>query len=156
MATREENTDRYTRTRTDTAAEPQTGSKHPDEWEQDLNPNRMAGQNVGPRASRAEQEAPTAHDVRAVQMVLRDEFSQDELKQVTVLQEGQRLQQGGRYVLLRLDTAEREEFTATGNQKVGPGQRIVPKATVPYSIWNRLVGVENPERIPERGAERSA
>lgn len=149
MASRGEKTERDGRSKADMDAKPQTEKKHPDEWEGDLNPDRMAGQNLGAESARAEKDAPTAHHVKDVYRRLRDAFTDDELKQITILAEGQRLQQGARY--LDLNQPDRGEFVATGDRTVGAGDRITPKAEVPYSIWNRLTGVENPERIPERG-----
>ena len=32
---------------------------------------------------------------------------------------------------------------------VEPGQWIVPKHGVDYQLWNRLIGVDNPERTGE-------
>lgn len=31
-----------------TTAKPQARQKHPDQWQQDLNPGHLAGQNIGP------------------------------------------------------------------------------------------------------------
>lgn len=127
---------------------PQTEHKHPAEWERDLNPDRMAGQNIGERAGDREQQLPTAYDVKEVHRSLHADFEDDELKQIPVLRTGQRLQQGATYLDLRDES--RREFTATGDQEAGERNRYVPKDEVPYSLWNRLTGVENPERIAER------
>lgn len=109
----------------------------------------MAGQNIGPVDEQAERETRSAHEVKGVHRSLAEELWDDELRQVPILPEGQRLQQGATY--MDLTDPERREFTATGEMSVGPESRIVPKDEVPYSIWNRLAGVENPERLPERG-----
>jgi hypothetical protein len=65
-----------------------------------------------------------------------------QLKQVPVLPDGARLEQGATYV--DLATARREEFTATGNMSAEPGHAYAPKDRVPYEIWNRLIGEEKP------------
>lgn len=143
-----EKTDRDGRTKADMDAKPQTEEKHPDEWEEELNPNRMAGQNIGASGSEGERDLPTAHEMKDVHRRLRDDFTDDELKKIPVLEQGQRLQQGATY--LNLNDPEREEFKAMGGRETGSTDRMVPKADVPYSLWNRLRGVEEPERLAER------
>lgn len=139
--------------RSEMEAKPQTERKHPEEWAGDLSPNRLAGQNIGEVSSRAEQDARNARDVKEVHRALGGEFRDDELRQIPLVEEGQRLQQGATYVDLR--DPDRREFTATGEMSADPESRLVPKDQVPYSLWNRLRGVEDPERIAERG-EREA
>jgi hypothetical protein len=117
---------------------PQTEKKHPDEWERDLNPSRLEGQNIG-----IPQDLPTAYDVKEVHRSL-GRFEDDELKQIPVLPEGERLRQGATY--LDLTNPSRGEFTATGEMSASSGQRLVPKNDVPYPIWNRLRGIDDPER----------
>jgi hypothetical protein len=63
------------------------------------------------------------------------------------LPEGSRLEQGATYVDLA-DPARRE-FTATGAIHARPGAYYVPKHEVDYVLWNRLIGVTNPERLDE-------
>ena len=71
------------------------------------------------------------------------EFSDAELKQIRVLSEGLRLEQGATY--LNLANLELGEFTVTGEMSAGPHYRIVAKQKVPYELWHRLIGVEMPE-----------
>ena len=59
----------------------------------------------------------------------------------------QRLQQGATYV--DLADPERGEFRATGEMSAGAESWYVPKDRVPYPIWNRLIGIRNPERLDE-------
>lgn len=129
----------------------QTHLKHPEEYQQDLSPNRMAGQNIGALSGESEIGLRTAYDVKAVHRSLND-FPDDDLKQIPVLEEGVRLQQGATY--MNLSDPSREEFTATGDMAVDREGWYVAKDTVPYSIWNRLRGVDDPERTLEgnRGA----
>lgn len=124
----------------------QADLKHPDEYQADLSPNRMAGQNVGPLSADSEVGLRTAYDVKEVHRSL-NHFEDDDLKQIPVLEEGMRLQQGATYLDLR--NPSREEFTATGDTTVDREGWYVAKDTVPYSIWNRLRGVEDPERTLE-------
>jgi len=136
------------KTGADKDAKPQTERKHPEEWEGDLNPNRMAGQNIGRESAARERALRTAYDVKEVHGRLREDFTDDELKQIPIIPEGQRLQQGSIYI--DLNGQRRREFTATGDMSAGASNRYTPKTEVPYSLWNRLLGVENPARMPER------
>ena len=122
------------------------GDQHPEEWREDLNPNASAGQNNTLAGPSGEHTAPTAHDTPDLRRALTG-FTKDELKRILVLPEGSRLEQGGTYV--DLSTPDRKEFTATGDITAGPGNWFVPKSEVDYEIWNRLIGVTNPERIGE-------
>ncbi len=122
---------------------PQATQKHPDEWQRDLNPDYMAGQNVGHQSGDRETGLWTAYDVKPLSRAL--DLQDDELKRIPVLPEGQRLQQGGTYLDLR--NPERGEFTATGDMAAGRENAYVAKDRVPYDTWNRLRGVRDPERL---------
>lgn len=122
--------------------EPQTELRHPEEWAGDLNPDHMAGQNIGQPSSEREQEGRNARSHKEVNRALSGRFTDDELDQIALLEPGDRLQQGATYMDLR--DPERREFTATGEMEAGGA--TVPKDQVPYTLWNRLRGVDNPER----------
>ncbi|MDQ3814893.1 MAG: hypothetical protein M3347_13195 [Armatimonadota bacterium] len=118
--------------------------KHPDEYQQDLNPDSFAGQNdhrVGPHP---EKDAPTAAEMKELYDRLPD-LRHDELEQIPILPPGSRLEQGATYIDLRSDKPE--EFTATGGMEAGSDNWYVPKSEVDYQLWNRLIGVQNPERL---------
>jgi hypothetical protein len=131
---------------------PQAGGGHPPEWAGDLEPDRMAGQNIGLPSEEREIGLATAYDVRQVHRALADRFQDDELRQIPLLRDGQRLQQGATYV--ELGQGEPREFTATGGMEASAGRAYVPKDRVPYPLWNRLIGIENPARLDEGGRER--
>jgi len=131
---------------------PQTELKHPPEYMADLNPDYMAGQNVGERSANLEQIVRNAYDHKDVHRSLSSDFTDDELRSVSVLNPGQRLQQGATYV--DLHASQREEFTAMGNMVAGDDNWYVPKNETPYPIWNRLIGIEDPERLPDRPRDR--
>ena len=116
-------------------------------WREDLNPDFQAGVNVGMEGPHPEKgNVDTAHDIKDLHRKLQG-FEDDDLKAIPVLPSGARLEQGATYIDLRED--EPEEFTARGDMEAGPGNWYVPKSEVDYQIWNRLIGVENPERLGE-------
>jgi hypothetical protein len=122
------------------------GEQHPEEWRQDLNPNAMAGQNVGLAGPHPERNATTAFDLKTAHRLLQG-LTDAELKQIPILPPGSRLEQGATY--LDLHTPGHDEFTARGDMEAGPENWYVPKDQVDYQLWNRLIGVTNPERLGE-------
>lgn len=119
---------------------PQAERKHPGEWEDDLSPDRMAGQNIG-----IPHELPTAHDHKELHGMLSD-FTSDELREIPVVRPGERLHQGATYLDLSGSEGARREFTATGGMQAEEGELLVPKSEVPYTLWNRLRGIDDPKR----------
>ena len=123
----------------------QERQKHPDEWQRDLNPAHMAGQNIGGDEV-GDDGGTTAFHLRRRGTLPADlgrgRVSDSDLKRVPVLTEGTRLQQGATYVNLA-ETAPRE-FTATAEMSANPGDAIAPKDRVPYEVWNRLIGEPKP------------
>jgi hypothetical protein len=119
----------------------QARQKHPDEWQRDLNPDHLAGQNIGQSSEAVTATDRTAWHLRKAGRDLRG-IDDEELKQVPVLASGERLQQGGTYIDLTEDRPQ--EFTARGDMAALPGNAYVPKDRVPYEIWNRLIGEEKP------------
>ena len=122
-------------------APPQREQKHPDRYQGDLNPNHMAGQNIGADMTDREQAIRTAYEVKEIHRSLNG-FADDDLKQIPILPNGARLQQGATYI--DLADAPPREITAMGGDSVEPGHFIVPKDQVPYELWNRLIGEEKP------------
>ncbi len=118
--------------------------KHPQPYQQDLNPDAAKGINWGDVGPHPEKENPrTAYDVKAVHAALRD-YQDDELKQIPILPAGARLEASATYI--NLSDPERGEFTAEGREEVAEGDFVVPKAEVDYQLWNRLIGVTDPAR----------
>lgn len=85
----------------------------------------------------------TAFDLKGVHGAFRD-FTDDELKQIPVMPEGARLEEGATY----LDLADPvpTELTAHGVMEAGKGHQYVAKTEVDYELWNRLRGITDPER----------
>ncbi len=118
------------------------------EWQEDLNPDFLAGQNRGVIGPHPELIGLTLYDFKDVQRAFQ-RLTDDELKAVPVLPAGARLEQGATYIDLRDPDAH--EFTAMGDMEAGPDNLYVPKANVDYLMWNRLTGVTTPERLDEPG-----
>jgi hypothetical protein len=112
----------------------------------------MAGQNIGARSAERERNHRTAYDVKELHRQLADDFSDEELKNIPVIPEGQRLQQGGVYIDLR-DT-RRKEFTATGDMSAETRNLYTSKSEVPYELWNRLIGAADSDRMNRRRSAR--
>ena len=120
------------------------GEQHPEEWRQDLSPDANAGLNYGQAGDDPNQIVPTAYDIPELHRSLNG-FTDDELKQIPIIQPGTRLEQGAVYI--DLQTPDRAEFKALGNMEAGQHNWIVAKKSVDYVVWNKLIGVENPERL---------
>lgn len=114
-----------------------------DGFDRDLHPDHLAGQNIGPVSDPAHRTTRTAYDVKAVHRGLRD-WPDDELREIPVLPEGTPLQQGATYI--NLGDPRREEITAMGGMRASANDAYVPKDAVPYPTWNRLRGIDDPER----------
>lgn len=121
----------------------------PDEWQQDLNPQPMAGRNYGLEGTHPEKAELNAYEVKELHSQLPG-YTDDELKQITLIPPGSRLEQGATYI--DLNDSERQEFTAMGGMEAGANNWYVPKTEVGYQLWNRLTGVQNPERLGEASA----
>lgn len=124
----------------DRLSKQQAKRKHPDPWQQDLNPGHLSGQNIGMPSEARVAEEWTAFHLRKRGMDL-GAVNDEDLKQVPVIREGERLEQGATYLDLKHPM---REFTARGDMTAGPHNAYVPKDRVPYQIWNRLTGEEEP------------
>jgi hypothetical protein len=110
-----------------------------------------AGENGAGTAAR-EVQVRTAYDVKEIHRALAG-FSDDDLKQIPILPEGTRLEQGATYI----DLAEERPSEVKVNAGVvtRAGQYYVPKDRVPYTIWNRLIGEAKPGQAVSGAADRS-
>ncbi len=118
------------------------GGQHPEEYRRDLNPDPYGGQNHGLLTEHTGMSS--AHDVKDLNRELPN-LTDDELKRISVVQEGDRLEQGAVY--FDLNDPARGEFKARGDMVAEDGSRLVPKSLVDYQLWNAIIGVENPERL---------
>lgn len=115
-----------------------------DEFERDLHPFAEANRLENHHPERTE--LPTAYDIKDLHRYLSN-FNDADLKQIVVLPKGTRLEQGSTYVDL-LDP-DRRVFKAMGHQEADDTHYYAPKAEIPYPLWNRLIGVDNPDRLDE-------
>lgn len=122
-------------------------SEPQDEFTADLHPDPEAGQNTGQRLP---EDVQTAYDIPMIHRAL-EGFNDDELKRIPIVPEGTRLKQGAIYVDLL--APDREEIKARGDMEAGPVNAYVPKNEVDYQLFNRLIGITNPERLGEAGEE---
>jgi hypothetical protein len=79
------------------------------------------------------------------------DLTNDELKSITILPAGTRLEQGAKYIDLR--HLEQGEFVATSDMVADVGNAYVPKKETDYLLWNRLNQVETPARLDETSGE---
>jgi hypothetical protein len=107
-------------------------------------PGAGGGYNAGLAGEHPEKgDVRTAFDLKDVHDALRG-LTDDELKQIPVMPDGARLEEGATY--LDLADPTRTEFTAYGVMRAGDGHRYVPKTEVDYALWNRLRGIADPAR----------
>jgi hypothetical protein len=114
----------------------------------DLNPDFLAGQNRGLQGSHPEKadDVRTAYDIKNLHNRLND-FEDDDLKGIPVLPPGTALEQRATYIDLR--ESQPKEIKARAGMKAGQKNWYVPKSEVDYVVWNRLIGVTNPERLDQ-------
>jgi hypothetical protein len=79
------------------------------------------------------------------------QLSGDELKRLIVLPEGTALEQGATYFDLK-DRA-RGAFTAAHGNSAGAENWYIARSQVDYPLWNRLTGVDNPDRLDQPTGE---
>lgn len=125
---------------------PAPGSQHPEEWRGDLNPNAAAGQNNAAETSEVAAAGRTAADDKELHGRLPG-LTNGELQQLVLVPAGHRLEQGATY--FDLAQPARGVFTATGAMLAEEYQRLVPKSSVDYVLWNKITGVTNPNRLDE-------
>jgi len=123
------------------------GDQHPEEWRDDMNPDRMKGQ-VGVATAQSEKQVRTAYDIKDLHDRLNG-FPDDILKQIPVLTPGMRLRQGTVYV--DLNDPDAREIRATGDMMATADNYYVPKSEVDHFTWNRLLDIRTPERVGDPG-----
>jgi hypothetical protein len=125
---------------------PQEQEKHPAEWRDDLNPERMEGQNIGASSKLNDSGARTAADIDVLAGRL-GEFTRDELSQIPIAPAGTKLKQGAVYLDMRIPAPV--PFAATADIKATEMNYYAPKAEIPYQLWKRLVEALGPAKMGE-------
>ena len=77
------------------------------------------------------------------------DLTDDELKNISIVPVGSRLEQGATY--LDLQHLEQDPFVATAGMIAEEDHYYVPKKATDYVLWNRLNQVSNPARLDEQG-----
>jgi hypothetical protein len=130
--------------------EPEGLHRDAEDFDRDLHPNFLAGQNTRFDGSPGVLKAPTAYDIKATRKLLPG-FRDDELRAIPILPLGTRLEQGATYIDLK--HRDRGPFVAMAGMVAGPDNYFVPKKLVDYVTWNRLIGVTSPARLDEGEGE---
>ena len=89
-------------------------------------------------------ESTSAADDKDIARTLQG-WDDGELAQLSVLEPGTALDQGGTYV--DLNDLGRGPFKAMGGHEAGSGNRYVAKRDTDYELWNKLVGQETEARV---------
>jgi hypothetical protein len=114
--------------------------------ERDLHKDVPPGENLGSATPQSENLGLTADALKDLRTRLPG-LTDAELKRIPVEPEGYRLRAGSTYVNLR--DPNLTPFVATGGMVAEPGAALAPKSATEYLLWNRIVGVETPERLDE-------
>jgi hypothetical protein len=118
-------------------------SEPSENFDRDLRPNLGAGTNHGVDGPMPEKDGLRAYDIKEFHNRF-PEMSSEDLKQIVVIRPGDHLAQGATYIDAHHPT--RGVFKASHGITASEDNWFVPKSETDYQVWNRLIGVENPER----------
>ncbi|HEV2528304.1 MAG TPA: hypothetical protein VGT61_07655 [Thermomicrobiales bacterium] len=96
-----------------------------------------------PQATHVDSSTPASDD-KALQNRL-NQFTNDELSSLSVLERDTPLQQGSVY--LDLNDLQRGPFKAIGGDTAGHTNRYIAKSETDYEMWNRLVGQDETTQV---------
>jgi hypothetical protein len=119
------------------------------DFTRDLNAHDRTGEDHGENQTLLPG-AISADEIKSMHTILAD-LTDDELKNITILPAGTRLEQGAKYIDLR--NLEQGEFVARSNMVADGVNAYVPKKETDYLLWNRLNQVETPARLDETSGE---
>lgn len=114
---------------------PLNESQATDTYDLDLHPHNHEGEHTGNQPIR------TAYDIKELNRRLHD-FPDNELRQIPVLSQGTRLEEGAIY--LDLNRPEQGEFRGMNNRVAEPNEYLVPKSQTDYELWNKLSDHSSP------------
>jgi len=115
------------------------------DFTRDLNAHDRTGEDHGENQTLLPG-AVSADEIKSMHTILAD-LTDDELKNITILPAGTRLEQGAKYIDLR--NLEQGEFVARSNMVADVVNAYVPKKETDYLLWNRLNQVETASRLDE-------
>lgn len=107
------------------------------DFDRDLRPHEFAGINAGVSH---QTNTRSAYDIKELHTQY-PHFSSSDLKSISVLPTGARLEQGATYLDLR--HCDSGEFKARADIVAGDDNLFVAKAGVNYQLWNKLCGKNN-------------
>ena len=119
------------------------------DFTRDLNAHDRTGEDHGENQTLLPG-ALSADEIKSMHTILSD-LTDDELKNITILPAGTRLEQGAKYIDLR--HLEQGEFAARSNMVADVDNAYVPKKETDYLLWNRLNQIETPARLDETSSE---
>lgn len=119
------------------------------DYTRDLNAHDRTGEDHGENQTLLPG-AISADEIKSMHNILAD-LTDDELKNITILPAGTRLEQGAKYIDLR--HLEQGEFAARSNMVADVDNAYVPKKETDYLLWNRLDQIETPARLDETSSE---
>lgn len=108
------------------------------DFDKDLRPHEFEGNNSG--TDDPQPNLRQAYDIKELHEKY-PQFSSTDLKNLTILPEGTRLEQGAKY--FDLNHPQGGELAARADMTASQGTLYVAKNTVDYELWNRLCG-QNP------------
>ena len=126
-------------------SQPEPHQQQSEDFEEDLRPDNLAGENRGPQELYHEY-GLSAYEVKDIHTKLAD-LTDDELKNILIVPVGSRLEQGAKYI--DLQHLEQGEFVAMADIIADEDHYYVPKKQTDYVIWNRLNQVTTPARLAE-------
>lgn len=124
---------------------PQSNTSQADEYDRDLHKHSREGQNIGDYTVTGDPEAKSASQIKEIRNQMSD-WTDETLREIPIVPVGRQLKEGAVY--LDLHASAISPFTAHEGMVAREENWYVPKAETPYPIWNRLIGIENPERTP--------
>ena len=107
------------------------------DFDRDLRPHEFAGINSG---NHINANSRSAYDIKELHLRY-PHFSSTDLKSISVLPTGARLEQGATYLDLR--HCDNGEFKARADIVASEDNLFVAKSGVAYDLWNRLCGKNN-------------
>ena len=108
-------------------------------FDADLRPHEHSGENSGLASEPSDRELRRAYDIKELHEMLPN-FQSDDLKNLVVLAEGTRCEQGATYYDIK--HPQDGVFKARADMVADAGNYLVPKSQIDFELWNKLIGRE--------------